>query len=60
MPIDAFFSSGMGDLRIYPEFRIFFFYFHGKKPEPGKLTIFYRGKNGGMIDTTADLPLIPI
>ena len=43
-------QSGMGDLRIYSEFRIFFFfYFRGKKPEPGKLNIFYRGKKCGMI-----------
>ena len=35
-------SSGMGHLRIFPEFRIFFFYLRGKKkPEPGKLTIFF-------------------
>ena len=34
--------AGMGDLRIFTEFRIFFFYPRGKKkqPEPGKLTIF--------------------
>ena len=33
----------MGHLRIFPEFRIFFFYLREKKkkPEPGKLTIFF-------------------
>ena len=43
--------AGMGDLRIYAEFRIFFFYLCGgkKKPEPGKLTIFIREKNSGMM-----------
>ena len=45
-----FFISGMGDLRIYPEFRIFFLTFVEKKqPEPGKLTIFLGEKNAGMM-----------
>ena len=50
---------GMGNLRIYPEFGIFFlfFFFCGKKPEPGKLTIFLSGKKMAVWpDTIADLP----
>ena len=41
-----FVDPGMGDLRIYPVFRIFFSFVE-KKPEPGKLTIFLSGKKWG-------------
>ena len=52
----------MGDLWIYPEFRIFFFlYFCGKKTWALQVDNFLsRKKIAGGSDTTADLPLIPI